>query len=898
MTTTPFPLGTYVGNPDMSDATAEAAFQNQYNAFVQDMGGARPQFINSFTDYFADPSAWGSSAFWDASSWAATGASYVGPSSGTVPVVGVPLASNTGGWSNVDAFYQQVIAGQYDADYSSIVNAWAQNGYKTVQFRVGYEFNGNFMPWAPGNSSSPSANADFIAAFQHVADLIHATGAADGITAQVVWNPVDINWSADPTQLYPGDKYVDIIGTDGYSPAYPLDLTTWSSATATTPGPQASSQSTWAASITNLEHYWEYSNGSQWHPTPGLGSSGWSIENAIAFARLHDKPLAISEAGAGSNGSGLGPADDPAFPQWLATALTAAKAEGVTISNVNVWDTNLSDGSWGFSGGEKPLEEAAWGKYFGSGGGAVVSVPPIPAVNLGAGPDTLTLFIAENAWRGDAQFTVAVDGTQVGGVQTVNSGALYNGGQSQAFELAGNFAAGTHSVAVDFLNAASGGTAATTRTLYVSSTSFNGVPIPGASLVETSDGSQGVTFQGVGTIPTVRLGSGGDILALSLSQDAWQGNAQFTIAVDGTQVGSLQTLDSAALHGAGLSQTFDIQGNFGTGSHTVTVDFLNDAWGGSPTTDRNLYVTGASIDGAPIAGSTFKESMDGPKSFSFNEAATSALSFTDNEGHSFTTTPISSGSVALYAGDTGLDNNLYQWVSGGVDNIGPSAWGYVTTADIADNTGASFALHGFVRADATLTGATTTGGQAASLAVTTAKRGTIVLGSGNYDVTFNAANAWGSAAENTVKLTMGSGSDVFSLTGADGGTHAVVQAGSGTDRMSFNATQAVTVTGGAGTTDVTVDNGTNAFIAGSGTLNVTGGGGADTFAFHAGAGLMTIADFSAAQGDMIEVDSSLVPSMHEQLQSGGLMISFGTDTQHGVFVQGVTSLGQVIVHAV
>ncbi len=774
MTTTAFPLGSYLGNPNGNDPTAQAAFEAQYNAFVHDMGGARPQFMDTFTDYTQAPSAWGSNAAWDAWSWAQTGTAYVGPGSGIVPVVGVPLASNAGGWANVDTFYQQIVSGMYDADYKAIVDAWANSGYKTVQFRIGYEFNSSLMPWSPSNSASPTADADFVAAFQHVATLIHAEGAADGITAQVVWNPADINQSTDPTLLYPGDQYVDIISTDAYSPAYPNDLTTWSSATSATAGPQAASQTAWGASTTDLAHFWQYSNGTQWNPTPALGSSGWSLENTIEFARLHDKPLSISEAGAGSNGSGLGPADDPAFAQWLASALAAAQAGGVTIQNVNIWDTNVSDGTWAFSGGALPLEEAAWGQYFGAGSGNTTAAV-IPTVTLGSGPDTLVLAVSEDAWQGDAQFTVAVDGVQIGGVQTVNSGAV---------------------------------------------------------------------------------------------------------------------------HAAGLAQTFAVEGTFAAGPHTVTVDFLNDAWGGSAAMDRNLYVTGATIDGTTIAGATLTEMGNGAQSFTFTEAATSAFGFTDSQGHSFTEAPIVSGSAAFYSNDTGLDSNIYQWVYDGVHNVSTGAWAYVSTATLIDNAGASYAMQGFVESDASLTGGPTQAGQAASLTIDTAQRGTILLGSGNYDVAFTAANAWGTAADNTVAVTMGSGSDVFSLVGSNGVTNAVVQAGAGADQMSFVGVASATVNGGAGSASVTVDGGTNTFVAGSGSLTVTAGSGADAFVFHAGAGLMSIADFNPFLGDTLNVDSALLGSVHEQVTAAGLMISFGTDTTRGILLQGATSLGQTVLHPI
>jgi len=37
---------------------------------------------------------------------------------------------------------------------------------------------------------------------------------------------------------------------------------------------------------------------------------------------------------------------------------------------------------------------------------------------------------------------------------------------------------------------------------------------------------------------------------------------------------------------------------------TRSVSFLNDAWGGTATTDRNLYVDGIEVDAKPMAGSS------------------------------------------------------------------------------------------------------------------------------------------------------------------------------------------------------------------------------------------------------------------------------------------------------
>jgi hypothetical protein len=89
-------------------------------------------------------------------------------------------------------------------------------------------------------------------------------------------------------------------------------------------------------------------------------------------------------------------------------------------------------------------------------------------------------------------------------------------------------------------------------------------------------------------------------IVLHISEDAWMGNAQYTIAVDGVQVGGVRT--AMALHSQGQSQTIVLSGPYSIGPHTVSITFLNDAYGGTPTTDRNLYVDGIEFNGIWYAG--------------------------------------------------------------------------------------------------------------------------------------------------------------------------------------------------------------------------------------------------------------------------------------------------------
>ena len=96
-------------------------------------------------------------------------------------------------------------------------------------------------------------------------------------------------------------------------------------------------------------------------------------------------------------------------------------------------------------------------------------------------------------------------------------------------------------------------------------------------------------------------GDGPDTLTLGLAEDAYQGDAQFTVTVDGVLVSATAQTVTAS-HAAGKEQQFTFTGNWGAGPHSVAVKYLNDAYGGTPATDRNLYLTSAQYDGVAYAG--------------------------------------------------------------------------------------------------------------------------------------------------------------------------------------------------------------------------------------------------------------------------------------------------------
>ena len=223
-----------------------------------------------------------------------------------------------------------------------------------------------------------------------------------------------------------------------------------------------------------------------------------------------------------------------------------------------------------------------------------------PAITLGSGSNAIVADISENAWQGDAQFTISVDGHQIGGTQTAT--AEHADSLTQSYTLLGNFGIGAHVVTVQLLNYTYGGSSLLERTLYVDRLTASGVvTMPEAKLVGSISSSNYVSLPST-NIPSVSLGSGSNSITVNVSQDAYEGSAQFTLSVDGVQIGGVQT--AAALHGAGQNQAFTLNGNFGPGTHVVTVNLLNATPALNGTPDRSLYVNSVTATGGSSGAGT------------------------------------------------------------------------------------------------------------------------------------------------------------------------------------------------------------------------------------------------------------------------------------------------------
>lgn len=773
MSTTPFPLGVYIGNPNGSDAAAESTFDTFYQQFSSALG-ANPTFIDAYIDQTQNISDWVSNASWQAWSNAQSP-----DAKDMTPVIGLPMTSTAAGALTPDQYYKNFAAGDYDSMIQGVVKAWAAQGFTTQYWRPGWEMNLSSMPSYAG--ADAATQDDWVKAFQHISTVLHAAGATNGVNVQVVWNPSITNYSyaEATTSLYPGNQYVDVIGADVYSDLHPYGSTTalydWDKSGATLnsikPVYDVSLQQ-WASDPVNLEHYYTDPASTQWS-LDGSDGHSLSLQNLLDFAKAQGKPIAIAETGAGSTSDGAGVSDNPTFVQWLHTTLANS---GVPVKFVNIWDSNGgSNYEFSSTSDDKPLELAAWAKYFGAQTSTSTASPPtsppsMPSspvtapITIGVGSDVIALQLSEDAWQGNAQAIVSVDGTQIGGTQTIT--ASHAAGQKQILNIDGNWGPGTHTVSVDFLNDAYGDSSSTDRNLYVSGASYNGTAATGAPLSLMSSGTQSLTV-GTAIARTVTVGAGPDTIDLKMSEDAYQGNAQFTVSADGKQIGGILT--AMALHAAGQSQDFLVEGDFGAGKHAVSVDFLNDLYANTPAADRNLYVTGASYDGAVQQGAALLLASSGAKSFN------AISSTTYNEG--------SAGGTV-----TTLGNDTVQIGSGAVtiNANGP-------TVDIIGAAGPMKFIGG--------TGNdTVTAGSGAS---------TITGGSGTLSFTAGSGNA---------TIATGNGKEVFDLiNGKAGGSLTIDGFNSGTDVIhlqGYSGTGVRTETVTNGSTQIMLTEGTKITLTG------------------------------------------------------------------------------------
>jgi len=451
-------------------------------------------------------------------------------------------------------------------------------------------------------------------------------------------------------------------------------------------------------------------------------------------------------------------------------------------------------------------------------------------------------------------------------------------------------------------------------------------PAPATTGTGTAPGdSTGGSASGVATAPPT-VGTGSDTVVLTLSEDAYAGDAQFTFSVDGKVVGPAQSV--TAPHSPGQSETFTFKGDWAAGAHQFGVTFTNDKWDGSPATDRNLYVDGATYDGGQVEGATALMT-NGTVTFGATAAPApsgqptatgqpAAAGSGAGPGPGVTPPVVGTGADTLVLT---MSETAYQGDAQFTVTVDGKAAGPAQSVTAAHGQGQpeSFTYKGNWGTGAHTVGiafsnpATEAAGQARQLYLDSASldgiqaQGATMVSAGkpvNFSLTPPAQGTGSAAPAGTMTVTdNGGGTGTVTLIGSGShtdhpsGTSTVTQTVSnGTDTIEVAGTakgealslgagqqkivlvnpRAMVLTGGSGTDTVSADTGANTYVAGTGSLTVTGGSDASGYVLHAGSGQMSVDDFNFGKGDTLTVDKSLQGALKQAGDGhGGTLLTFG-----------------------
>ncbi|MEU6231072.1 glycosyl hydrolase [Streptomyces sp. NPDC047042] len=107
---------------------------------------------------------------------------------------------------------KRITSGYYDSYIIEFARDVKATG-RPLALRFAHEMNGDWYPWSEVNSGN--SRGDYVKAYRHIHDLFQAVGATDVIW---IWSPNALRGAKGVAlkPLYPGDRYVDWVGIDGY----------------------------------------------------------------------------------------------------------------------------------------------------------------------------------------------------------------------------------------------------------------------------------------------------------------------------------------------------------------------------------------------------------------------------------------------------------------------------------------------------------------------------------------------------------------------------------------------------------------------------------------------------------------------------------------------------------
>jgi hypothetical protein len=206
-------------------------------------------------------------------------------------------------------------AGEYDGEFRKIAEQLVAKGRADTIVRLGWEFNGNWYPWAAEKDP-----VSFVGAFRHVVGVLRSV---PGQHFRIVWNPSLGSGTIAPQTLWPGDDVVDLIGIDIYNQS-------------------------WRPQDADPAMRWQ-----------GYLTANYGLNWLAAFATAHRKPIVVPEWGTGTRPDGHGYGDDPLFIHNMAAWMRRHR-----VAYEGYWDFTASDYDSTMSAGKFPLALAAYKAEF------------------------------------------------------------------------------------------------------------------------------------------------------------------------------------------------------------------------------------------------------------------------------------------------------------------------------------------------------------------------------------------------------------------------------------------------------------------------------------------------------------------------------------------------------
>lgn len=203
-------------------------------------------------------------------------------------VIGIPILPGVGTLA-------QGATGAYDQYFTTLGENLVSDNEASAILRLGWEFNGNWFTWSVG---SQAAAANFVAFWRRIVTTMRAV---PGEKFQFLWNPNGPSPTTySPDEAYPGNAYVDYVGTDIYDNFWGSPFTP----------PFA-----WAHQL----------------------SQQWGLLWLATFAAQHGKRIAIPEWSDEYRSDGHGLGDDPSFIDNMASWFVSNH-----VAFANVWSYNTT----------------------------------------------------------------------------------------------------------------------------------------------------------------------------------------------------------------------------------------------------------------------------------------------------------------------------------------------------------------------------------------------------------------------------------------------------------------------------------------------------------------------------------------------------------------------------